>query len=339
MDWFDRLPKVELHIHLEGAIPHQALWELICKYGGDPSVPDMQALQRRFQYRDFSHFIETWSWKNGFLREYEDFARIAKAAASDLADQNIRYAEMLFSPSLFVRRGLEVQALTIAVRSGLAQEPRIQVALVADLVRDYGPERELAVLQKLREVRDQGVVGIGIGGSEQEFPPEPFATLFETAREFGFRTNAHAGEAAGCRSVWSALRILRAERIGHGVRAREDPALVDYLAEHRVPLEMCPISNLRTNVVSGVGEHPVRDFHRRGLLVTINTDDPKMFGNSLAEELRLLHKELGFSAEDVRRLQLNAVEACWLPEDGKRALAEAITVDPAWAGNESSCRT
>jgi adenosine deaminase len=114
MSWFENVPKVELHVHLEGAIPHAALWELIQKYGGDPSVPNLESLKRRFEYRDFPHFIKTWTWKNQFLREYDDFTLIAEVTAQDLADQNIRYAEIFFSPSLFVRHGLEVQRLTKA---------------------------------------------------------------------------------------------------------------------------------------------------------------------------------------------------------------------------------
>src|SRR5512136_716780 len=123
MDWFEQVPKVELHLHLEGAIPYDALWELIVKYGGDPAVPDREALQRRFAYRDFPHFIETWLWKNQLLREYEDFALIAEAVARDLARQNIRYAEAFFSPSDFARHGLGVQRLTEAIRTGLARVP------------------------------------------------------------------------------------------------------------------------------------------------------------------------------------------------------------------------
>lgn len=152
MSWFDDLPKVELHVHLEGAIPHEALWELIQKYGGDASVPDLASLKRRFQYRGFAQFIKTWSWKNQFLRAYEDFTFLAESTARDLNAQNIRYAEMFFSPSLFVRHGLEVQRLTEAVRAGLDCVTGITVALVADLVRDYGPESEARSLAQLHEV-------------------------------------------------------------------------------------------------------------------------------------------------------------------------------------------
>jgi adenosine deaminase len=330
MDWYAELPKVELHVHLEGAIPHAALFDLVRKYGGDPSVPDVDALRERFTYRDFPQFITAWSWKNGFLREYEDFTHIAELVARDMAAQNIRYAEMFYSPSLFVQHGLEVQSLTRAIRTGLGAVPEIEIALVADLVRDYGPEAELATLMGLEEVRELGVIGIGLGGSEHEFPPEPFEGLFREARRMGLRTTAHAGEAAGPRSVWGAVRHLGVERIGHATRAREDPGLLDHLAEHRIALELCPGSNVRTRVVRSLAEHPIRRYFDRGLLVSVNTDDPKMFGTALADEYRHLAEACGFTREEICRLVLLAIESSWLPEDRKAKLVETFAGEPGW---------
>ncbi|MDY7040581.1 MAG: adenosine deaminase [Chloroflexota bacterium] len=330
MSWLERIPKVELHLHLEGAIPHAALWELVQKYGGDPSVPDLAALKRKFEYRDFPHFIETWMWKNQFLRDYEDFTFIAGAVGRDLKNQNIRYVEAFFSPPDFAHHGLETQELTRAIRAGLSQVSGVEVALVVDLVRDYGPQKAAITLAQIGEVRELGVIGVGIGGSEQKWPPELFEDVYEKARRLGFRTSAHAGEAAGAESVWGAIRSLRVDRIGHGTRAQEDDSLLDYLAEHRIPLEMCPISNLRTGVVNALEEHPVRRYFERGIVVTINTDDPKMFGNSLAEEFLLLEENLGFSRDEIRTLILQGIRAAWLPEDRKRQFIEAFRGDPAW---------
>jgi adenosine deaminase len=326
-DWFERVPKVELHLHLEGAIPYDALWKLVQKYGGDPSVPHLAALKRKFEYQDFPHFIVTWIWKNGFLREYEDFTFIAEAMARDLARQNIRYAEAFYSPPDFARHGLETQKLTQAIRDGLDRVPEAKVALVADLVRDFGPEKAAITLSEVNEVKELGVVGVGIGGSEQDFPPQPFQAVYAQARQFGFYTSAHAGEAAGAESVWGAIRSLQVDRIGHGTRAQEDEALLDYLAEHKIPLEMCPISNLRTGVVNAIQEHPVRRYFERGIVVTINTDDPKMFGNSLAGEYRLLEQELGFSRDEIRSLILQSIRVSWLPEDEKRQMLETVLGD------------
>lgn len=332
MTWYSKLPKVELHVHLEGAIPHGALFDLIQKYGGDPSIPDVTALAKRFAYNNFAHFVEAWSWKNQFLREYEDFSHIAELTARNMANQNIRYAEMFFSPSLFIRHGLEVQELTHAVRIGLSRVPEIEISLIADLVRDYGPESEMTTLKRLNEVKGDGVIGIGLGGSEHEFPPEPFECLYEEARLMDFHITAHAGEAAGPESMWSAIRHLQVDRIGHGTRAREDPELLDYLRKHGTPLELCPVSNVCTGVVSTLAEHPIREYFERGLAISVNTDDPMMFGTSLDKEYELLVKECGFKRQEICQLIILAVKSSWLSESRKKSLVTSFAKEPSWIG-------
>ncbi len=329
------LPKVEIHLHLEGAIPISALWELLKKYGC-VEVTSTDELEARFRYRDFRHFLSTWMWKNGFLREYEDFTFIAAAVARDLADQNIRYVEAFHSPGDFaVLHGLEVARVTEAVRRGLdAEKARIEIRLIADLTRDFGPERGRQWLRDIAGAKELRIVGIGIGGSEHDFPPEPYSEVFEEARRIGLRTTAHAGEAAGPESIWGALRSLEVDRIGHGTRAAEDPGLVEYLRENRVPVEMCPISNLRTGVVDSVARHPLRAFFDRGLLVSVNTDDPKMFGTSLEAEYLALAEDQGFRLPEIRRLVENAIDSTWADEatraDLRRSLSEwasRVTID------------
>jgi adenosine deaminase len=332
MDWFERVPKTEIHLHLEGAIPHAALWQLVQKYGGDSSVKKFSDIQARFEYQDFPHFLDTWAWKNGFLREYEDFEFIAMAVAHNLLAQNIRYVELFYSPSDFARHGLLTQRLTEAIRAGLEQVSGIEVALVADLVRDYGPEQATVTLREVQEVRDLGVVGIGLGGAEHKYPPELFQPVFHTARKLGFRTTAHAGEGAGAESVRRAIDELRLDRVGHGVRANEDEELLELLAATRIPLEMCPISNVRTGIVTSLDQHPIRNFFERGILVTVNTDDPEMFGNTLAQEYSLLEQESGFSRSQTRQLILNGIEASWMPPDRKQVMKQSFENDPAWLG-------
>lgn len=330
-DWLQRLPKVELHLHLEGAIPLDALSELLSKYGERVSP---EALGEKFLYRDFPHFLDAWMWKNGYIREYEDFTFIAAAVAEDLAQQNVRYVEAFHSPGDFAMlHGLEVPRITAAVSEGIARHSdRIEVRLIADLTRDFGPERGAGWLEELASSKELPVIGIGIGGSEHAFPPEPYETVYERARELGLRTTAHAGEAAGAESVWGALRSLRVDRIGHGTRAFEDPDLVDYLREHRVPVEMCPISNVRTGVVSAVASHPVRDFFDRGLLVSVNTDDPKMFQTSLDGEYRALIEELSFTRHDVLALIENGIESSWADEPTRAKLRYELDFSSSGSG-------
>jgi len=331
-EWCEHIPKVELHLHLEGAIPHTALWELVQKHGGDPSVSSLEDLATRFVYRDFRQFLDVWTWKDQFLRDEADFTFVAEHVARDLASQNIHYVEMFYSPGDHSRWGLDAQTLTRAIRDGLNRVPDLGVALVCDLIRNNGPEAGGRLIEELRDVRGLGVVGIGIGGSEGEFPPEAFAGVYERARELGFRTSAHAGEAAGPQSVWAAVRDLRVDRIGHGTRASEDPSLVDYMAEHQLPVELCILSNLRTGVILRVEDHPVRHFFDCGIPVSINTDDPKMFGTCLVDEYVTL-MQLGFSRGEIQTLIAQGIDSSWLSSARKQTMIadfcqEFARIDP-----------
>jgi adenosine deaminase len=330
--WLERLPKVELHLHLEGAIPHAALWQLICKYGGDPGVPSLDALPGRFVYRDFPDFIDRWIWKHGFLREAEDVELIAAAVAAELVRQRIVYAEVFYTPSDVRRFGLSAQEVALAIRRGLSSVAGVEVALIVDLCRDQGPVVGAVTVEETAEVAAEAdVIGIGIGGSEQLFPPEPFAVAYERARALGLRTTAHAGEVAGPESVWGAIRALGVDRIDHGLHAADDPALVGYLVERQLPVTSCPGSNVATGAVASLESHPLRRFLDAGVLVSVGTDDPAMFGLSLAGELAALQERLGLSDDAVRRLVLNAVESCWLAAERRAGLRARIVGDPAWA--------
>lgn len=334
IQFLEAMPKVELHLHLEGAIPLDALWTLVEKYGPEDSgVGSYAELERRFAYRDFPHFLATWGWKNGFLREYEDFTFIAERVAAHLASQQIRYVEAFYSPGDFARHGLEVAPLTAAIRRGLdVHAADVEIKLVADLIRDFGPERGGRWLDELAEVRDMGVLGIGIGGSEHAFPPEPYSEVYARARRLGFRTSAHAGEAAGPGSVWGALRALEVDRIGHGTHAIADPSLIDHLRETQIPLELCPLSNVRTGVVAELAAHPVKAYLDAGVLVSLNTDDPAMFHTRLATEYAMVMETFGLSWHDVHRLAANAIASAWCSPDRKAELRSEL--DSAFA----SCR-
>jgi adenosine deaminase len=330
LSWYERIPKVELHLHLEGAIPLPALRELIGKYHGKKALPDIESLRSRFVFRDFSHFIQVWCWKNQFLREYDDFAFISEALGHHLALQNVRYAEISFSPRDFSDFYLEPGEIARAIRSGFSREPAVEISLIADLVRDYGAESAAITLAQIAEARDQGIIGIGIGGSEHRYPPGLFEKVYIHARNLGFHTTAHAGEAAGHESIWGAIQTLKVERIGHGTRSFEDEGLLDYLAFHKLPLEMCPLSNVCLGIVPSFSCHPIRDYFNRGIPVTVNTDDPLMFGNSLAMEYRLLVEELGFSRDDICMLIEYAIAAAWLQPEKRAALLGQFRSDMAW---------
>ncbi len=319
MSFFERLPKIELHIHLEGAIPYEALFELIQKYGGAPEIKGPQDLENKFIFRDFSHFIELWSWKNKFLREYEDFRFIAESVARDLKRQNIRYAEMFVSPSAFKKIGLTPANIIEQVSAGFKAVDGIKISLIVDLVRNYGPENELVTLHEIEETKNSGVIGIGLGGSEKEFPPELFVELFERARNMGFKTTVHAGEAAGAQSVKNAIEKLLPDRIGHAARACEDENLLRRISELKIPVELCPISNLKTRVIALPELYPLDRFIKNSIAFSINTDDPKMFGNSLAEEYSLI-ESLGYTKAEAAEFALGAIDTSWLSPDEKRTM-------------------
>jgi adenosine deaminase len=321
-DVFTEAPKVELHLHLEGAVPLDTMWSLIARHGGDPAVPNPEALRAKLAYRDFAHFIEVWTWMTNFLRTPEDFEIAATAVARSLADQRIVYAEASISPTDFTRHGASVEEIVLAARAGLSAVPGVRVNLIVDLVRDTGPERAMRTLGQVIDITaGAGIAGITLGGSEHDHPPGPFAAVDARDRRAGLRRTAHAGEAAGPESVWSAIRDLDVERIGHGVRSVEDPALVDYLVEHQTPLEVCPTSNLRTGVAAAWDSHPVHGLLAAGANVTISTDDPTYFQCNLAGEFRRLAPTSGRSME---QLTLGAVRASWLPSDEQAALERRI---------------
>jgi len=324
MNFFEKLPKIELHVHLEGAIPHDALFALIQKYGGAPEIKNPRCLAEKFTFRDFSHFIQLWSWKNMFLREYEDFRFIAESVARDLKSQNVRYAEMFVSPSAFKSRGLSPAKTIEHVAEGLGAVDGIRISLIVDLVRNYGAENELNTLREIEETKKYGVIGIGLGGSENEFPPELFAGVFEEARKMGFKTTVHAGEAAGARSVETAVEKLVPDRIGHAVRACEDEGLLRLIAARAIPVELCPISNIKTRAIAAPELYPLGKFIKHGIAFSINTDDPKMFGNSLAEEYSFI-ENLGYSKTEAAGFALGAIDTSWLSPAEKRSLKDEFS--------------
>jgi len=389
-EFLDRMPKVELHVHLEGAVPRPALDELARKYGRPPFTalldrtpqPGRRTRPRKKaagEYRQgrpsFADFVDVWLRIGDHLREYEDYAFAARALAAEFERQNILYAEVLFSPARDSTAHLQPDRIAEAVAAGFSEGPaaalvrdsntrpsaaeldpqakpgapaaaltrdlnaRLSTAekdprkitgaptavrLIADFVRDNGPREAGRTLDALLAMNDRLIAGIGIGGSEAPFPPAPFAPVFEKARAAGLRTQAHAGESDGPESVWKSIRELRVDRIAHGVRAREDAALMAYLKQSGLPLDICPTSNIRTGAVESIADHPAADFLRRGLKVSLSTDDPTLFGSDLAGEFDLLVRTFGLSEDKVRTLLLNAVDAAWCGPEEKMRLRDAI---------------
>lgn len=317
------IPKVELHLHLEGAIPLETLLGFIQREEREPSIRTLDDLRRKLTYADFSHFIEMWTWKNTFIKEEKDFEQIAYQVLSDLSKQNVKYVEAFYAPGDYWRQELSVRGITEYLIEGKNRAYRdfgIKSELIVDLIRDHGPEIGMRRLEELTPYLGKGLIGIGLGGSEQNFPADPYAVVYKEARKRGFRLTAHAGEVAGAESIWAVIEKLGVERIGHGVRAAEDPKLVSLLRKRQVPLELCVISNVRTGVCGCVETHPIKQYFQQGLMVTINSDDPTMFNTSISQEYLVLVQKLGFTVSDLKRLSMNGVSASFIPDGDKELM-------------------
>jgi aminodeoxyfutalosine deaminase len=318
-----QIPKVELHIHLEGSIRPATLLKLAQRNDFDLPAKDVAGLQDFYRFRDFAHFIEVYVTITRCLQTPDDYRLIAYEFGADCARQNVRYAEVTFSIVTNVTCArLPWQAIVEGLNAGRAQaraESGVDWRWVFDIARNL-PDTQNQVVEIALAAKDQGVVALGLGGSEEGFPPELFVQSFERARQGGLHSVPHAGEIAGPESIWGALRLLHAERIGHGVRCVEDPELVDYLREHQVPLEVCPTSNIRLGVFPGYAAHPLRQLWDEGLLITVNSDDPPLFDTDLNHEYEVLVGHFAFTADELEQVSLNALRASFLPQAEKARL-------------------
>jgi aminodeoxyfutalosine deaminase len=326
-DFVREMPKVELHVHLEGSIRPATLLTLARRNGVTLPADDLDGLRAFYQFTDLAHFVQVYFAVSSCLRTVDDYRLIAYEFGVDMARQHVRYAEVTFTPRTNVMNtGLPFDAILAGLNDGRAHARRefgVEFCWVLDIVRD-DPDSRHQVAEWAIHAQDRGVVALGLGGTERGHPSEWFADAYAVAREAGLHSVPHAGEVVGPESVWSAIRALGAERIGHGVRCVEDPALVDYLRQQQIPLEVCPTSNLRLGVYPSYQAHPVRWLWEEGVYITVNSDDPPMFDTDLVREYQALADHLGFGGADLERLSLNALQASFLPTERKADLEQAF---------------
>jgi aminodeoxyfutalosine deaminase len=317
------MPKVELHVHLEGAIRPATLLQLAERNGVRLPVQDEEGLRDFYRFRDFCHFIAVYEMVIECLRTPDDYRLIAHEFGSDCAHQHVRYAEVTFTIVSNQRHaGLPWQAILEGVNAGRAQaraEFGVDWGWVFDISRNY-PETQDQVVEIALAARDRGVVALGLGGSEAQFPAELFERAFARARRANLPRVPHSGENAGPESIWTTLRLLHADRLGHGVRCAEDPVLVEHLRARQVPLELCPTSNVCLGVYPDYAAHPLRQLWDAGLLVTINSDDPALFGTDLNHEYEVLVDHFGFTADELEQVSLNGLHTSLLPQADKTRL-------------------
>jgi aminodeoxyfutalosine deaminase len=327
------LPKVELHVHLVGSASVETVLGLARRHP-DRGVPTSEeGLREFYSFRDFSHFIEVYTAVTRLLSTPEDLVDLVRGAAGTLAAEGVRYAEFQFGPYAFQRLGLPdpviTEALDIGVRDALA-EHGVRIAWIVEFPGQSAGEYAEAALRLALENPPQGLVGFGIGGIEAGRAPytDVIRSVFGAATAAGLHSVPHAGETTGPETVWEAVTALRAVRIGHGIRILDDPALVACLAERQLPVDVSPTSNVCTRCVPSIAGHPLRAMADAGLLVTLNSDDPPMFGTSLGREYLVAGRDLGFSPAELAGLAGNGVRASFLDPAAKDALLAEIAAVP-----------
>jgi aminodeoxyfutalosine deaminase len=329
------LPKVELHVHHVGSASPRIVADLAGRHP-DAGVPDDPArLAEYFTFRDFAHFVDLYLATVSLIRTPDDVRLLTYEVAREMAAQRIRYAELTCTPYTHVLNGVPIEGYIEAIEDARVAAER-DLGLVLRWIFDVpGEIGENAAEETARIAVDRGpdaLIGFGLGGPEIGTSRPRFKPAFDLARAAGLHSVPHAGESTGPQTIWDALEYLGAERIGHGTSATQDPRLLAYLAEHRIPLEVCPTSNIATRVVPDYQSHPIRDMVGGGVIVTINSDDPPMFGTNLNREYGIAAELLGLDHAGVAALAGAAVDASFQDEPGKQLIRSEIAAHLAAAG-------
>ena len=313
------LPKAELHLHLEGAVEPATLVELRQRHGERTTLAETEPL---FQYNDFQSFLVAFKEVSAHLRGAEDYELVTYRLMQRLKEENVLHAEVYVAVGVCLYRKQDFAAIFEGLDRGRARGARdfgVSLLWIFDATRHFGVEEAQKVFELAVQYKDRHVVGVGIGGDEVKAPPELFRGVYTYAADHGMRLTAHAGETGPPESIWGALN-LRAERIGHGFTAGQDPDLIEELAYRQIPVEICLTSNVRTGVCKSMSEHPAKSYFDQGVMITLNTDDPGLFGTTLAREYRIAQETFGFSDEHLRELARNSFEASFLAADKKLEL-------------------
>lgn len=323
------VPKVELHLHVNGTVSEATATTLARRHGADPDeVLPLVGGRYAARWPNFEGFLDALIRANEWVRTPDDLELVASALAREQARQGIVYSEAIFTAMMYVRNGMEPREMWAALRSGLASAgPDTRITLVIDVIRDFGRQEAEDTL-RLVETADAPIVGLGLTGIEGTVPTEDFVPFRQEARRLGLGFEVHAGEMGPPSSIVSSLDILEADRIGHGVAAIRDEAVLERLIRERVVLDVCPSSNVAIGEFESLEAHPMAEFWRRGVEMTISSDDPPFFATTLTDELRHVVRLAGLSRDDLGELQRRAARHAFLPSAERDRLV--ATID-AWA--------
>jgi aminodeoxyfutalosine deaminase len=322
------LPKAELHLHLEGSIQPATVAALTARHGLD--VPEGE-VRRRYAFRNFKEFLEAFKWVTSFLTEPQDYGLITRDLAEHLVSQRVVYAEVTLSVGVMLLRNQRPEANFEAIlrESELFASRGLQINWIFDAARQFGAEAAMRVVEAARNAGSKTIVAFGIGGDELSIETKEFRPVYEKVAELGLHRLMHAGEVGGPSRIRESIELLGAERIGHGIAAIHDPALMDLLAERRIPLEICPASNVKTGALAqqlrrpeaAIAHHPLPRLVRHGIPVALSTDDPAMFHTTLIEEYENA-RQMGMTENELAHLARMSFEHAFLSDSGKRALLQ-----------------
>lgn len=320
------LPKAELHLHIEGTFEPELMFEIAARNNQELKYKSVDDLKAAYQFNNLQEFLDIYYSGANVLIYEQDFYDLPWAYLKRIHDQNVLHTEIFFDPQTHTSRGIAFETVITGIYRALEEgrtKLKISSRLILSFLRHLSEESAFETLEKALPFKEW-IAAVGLDSSEKGNPPEKFERVFQKAREYGFLTVAHAGEEGPPEYVWGALNLLHVSRIDHGNRSLEDPKLVDELVRRQVPLTVCPLSNLKLKVVSDMTQHPLKTMLDKGLMATVNSDDPAYFGGYVNENYLAVAQALNLSKKELCQLAKNSFNASFLPEKEKAAMAQKI---------------
>ena len=319
------IPKAELHVHIEGTLGPELMMKLAAKNGIELPFESAADIRRAYDFKDLQSFLDIYYQGAQVLLTVDDFYRLTWNYLQKASEQNVRHAEIFFDPQTHTARGIKFETIVQGIHRAMVDAGHqlgLSSKLIMCILRHLSVAEAMDTLEKARDFKDI-IAAVGLDSVELGFPPEKFVTVFDLARQWGFKTVAHAGEEGPPDYIWQALKLLRVERIDHGIRCLEDAGLVEYLVREHVPLTVCPMSNVKLKVFDHMKQHNLKKMLELGLCVTVNSDDPAYFDGYIEENFLALHQALGLNIGNISKLARNAFKASFLnPIEKKKHLNE-----------------